>query len=68
MQMTAFRPLKKEENEENGGKNIGLFDCEGSGGAAHLAGTDTFLCRVHTVLCCTVATKAIWCAQAQGEG
>ena len=30
-------------------ENIGLFDCEGSGGAAYLAGADTFLCRVHTV-------------------
>ena len=31
-------------------ENIGLFDCEGSGGAAHLAGADTFLSYTYSIM------------------
>ena len=30
-------------------ENIGLFDCEGSGSAAHPTGADTLLSCIHTV-------------------
>jgi len=41
--------LEKKRRTRRTKENIGSFNCEGSGGAAHPAGADTFLCRVHTV-------------------